>query len=143
MIKLLSFPFKFPQLLSKLFSPFRTITHLLLSDCNRGVFVRPAIHVSQFAFHECFSRNTQWNIKHSLYTFRISCEFRVLLMPQKNKPQNHLSFRANANPGVKCCEMQKAKKGAQNVKKVAQNTPLYTFRFLLFPSIFAYFAISV
>ncbi len=41
------------------------------------------------------------------------------------------------------CEMQQVKKGAQNAKKVARNTPLYTFRFLHFASIFAYFALSV
>ncbi len=62
--------------------------------------------------------------KHKTLTthFHISCEFRVLLMPQKSKPPNPLSFRANADTGVKCCEMRKA-------KKVAQNTPLYTFHF--------------
>ncbi len=49
--------------------------------------------------------------------FRISCEFRVLLMPRKNKPRNPLTFRVNADPGAKCCKMRKAKKGAWNVKK--------------------------
>ncbi len=52
-------------------------------------------------------------------------------MLRKNRPQNPLTFHTNAGPGVKCCEMPKAKKGAQNAKKVTQNTPLNTFRFLL------------
>ncbi len=43
------------------------------------------------ALPKCFSQNTLRNMKHSLYTFRISCEFRVLLMPRKNKPQNPLA----------------------------------------------------
>ncbi len=81
--------------------------------------------------------------KHSLYTYRISCKFRVLLMPRKNKPRNPLSFRTNADSGAKCCEMQKVKKGAQNGKKVTRNTLLYIFHFSHFAIIFAYFAISV
>ncbi len=44
--------------------------------------------------------------------FRISCKLRVLLMPQKNKPQNPLTFRPNANLGVKCEKRgAKCKKG--------------------------------
>ncbi len=39
--------------------------------------------------------------------------------------------------------MQKGKKEAQNAKKVARNTPLYTFHFSHFTPIFAYFVISV
>ncbi len=39
--------------------------------------------------------------------FHISCEFRVLLMPQKNKPRNPLTFRTNLDPGAQCCEMRK------------------------------------
>ncbi len=35
-----------------------------------------------------FSWNTPQNTKHSLYTFRISGKFRILLLPRKNKPQN-------------------------------------------------------
>ncbi len=79
-----------------------------------------------YTFHisQMFLRNTRQNTKHPLYTFRISCEFRVLLMPRKNIPRNPLTFRANANPDAKCCEMQKTKKGVQNAKKVTQNTPL-------------------
>ncbi len=52
-------------------------------------------------------------------------------MPQKNKPQNPLTFRTNADPGRKCCKMRNAKKGVQNVKKVTRNTPLY-FLFFVF-----------
>ncbi len=60
--------------------------------------VRPAIHFSYFVgISRTFSWNTSQNTKHSLYTFRISCEFRVLLMLWKNKPQNHLTFPANAD----------------------------------------------
>ncbi len=47
-----------------------------------------------FCISLMFSQNTPRNTKHSLYTFRISCEFRVLLMLRKNKPQNPLTFRA-------------------------------------------------
>ncbi len=68
-------------------------------------------------------------MKHSPYTFHISCEFRVLLIQQKNKPQSPSTFRANADTGTKCCEMRKVKKGARNSKKMMQNTPLYTFHF--------------
>ncbi len=89
-----------------------------------------------------FSQNTTKcetlrNAKHSLYTFRISGEFGVLLMPQKNKQRNPLSFCANADPGAKCCEMQKAKKEVRNAKKVVRNTLLYTFCFSPFTPIFA------
>ncbi len=92
----------------------------------RMVRLRPAIHFSYFTdISRMFSQNTPGNKKHSLNTFR-TCEFHVLLMPQKSKLQNPLTFRTNADPGTKCCEMRKAKKGAQNVKKVTQNTPLYT-----------------
>ncbi len=72
-----------------------------------------------------FLGNTPRNMKHSLYTFRISCEFRVLLMPRKNKPQNPLTFRANADPNAK---YEKQKKG-HKIKKLTWNTPLYTFHF--------------
>ncbi len=54
-----------------------------------------------------------------------------------------LSFRANAEPGAKCCEMQKVKKGARNARKVTRNTPLCIFCFSRFVPIFACFTISV
>ncbi len=49
-----------------------------------------------------FSQNTQWNTKHSLYTFHISCKFCVLLLPRKNKPWNSLTFYTKADPCAKC-----------------------------------------
>ncbi len=67
----------------------------------------PKAGYTLFTFHECYSQNTPQNKKHSLRTFCISREFRVLLMPQKKKPGNPLSFHTNANPGTKCCEMRK------------------------------------
>ncbi len=82
-------------------------------------------HISHFmGILQMFSQNTPRNAEH--YTFRIFVEFCVLLMPQKNKPRNSSSFRAHADSGTKCCEMQKAKKGAQN-------TPLYTTFCFSFP----------
>ncbi len=69
-------------------------------------------------------RNTPQNMEHLLYIFRISCKFRLLLMLRKNKQRNPLTFRVMPTLG------QNAKKGTQNVKKVMQNTPLYTFHFL-------------
>ncbi len=42
---------------------------------------------------QMFSRNTPQNMKHSRYSFHISCKFCALLMPQKNKPRNPLIFR--------------------------------------------------
>ncbi len=48
-----------------------------------------------------FLRNTPQNTKHSPYTFHISRKFRVLLIPQKNKSRNPLTFFVNADPGVK------------------------------------------
>ncbi len=79
---------------------------------------RPAIHFLYFAFCRYF---TNFFAKHTTkcetlaITFCISGKFLVLLMPQKNKPRNPLSFRAN--------------EGVRNRKKVAQNTPQYTFVF--------------
>ncbi len=61
-----------------------------------------------------FLQNTLRNIKHLLYTFRISCKFRFLLMTRKNKPRNPLTFCANADPGAKC---KKRKKGRETPKK--------------------------
>ncbi len=61
----------------------------------------------------------------------------------KNKPQNPLTFRTNEDPGTKCYEMQKAKKGTRNTKKVTRNTLLFTFRFLHFVIVFPCFAIRI
>ncbi len=65
-------------------------------------------HISHFeGISWVFSWNTPRNTKHSPYTFRISCEFRVLLMPQRNKPRNPVTFRTNADPGAKCKKRRK------------------------------------
>ncbi len=58
---------------------------------------------------ESVFHKTHHEIRNSLYTFRISCEFCVLLMPWKCKPWNLLSFCLN-DPGVKC---EKRKKGCE------------------------------
>ncbi len=92
---------------------------------------RPAIHFSYFAFRKYF-RETPQNTKHSLYTFRVSYEFCVLLMLQKNKPQNSFTFRTNADPGARCYKMQKAKKGVWNAKKVTRKYPTIHFSFFTF-----------
>ncbi len=60
-------------------------------------------------------------------------------MLQKNKLQNPVTFRANADPGAKC---EKRKKGCET-KEVTQNTPLYIFHFSHFADVFTHFAISV
>ncbi len=52
-------------------------------------------------FRGCFCK-THHEIRNTIYTFRISRKFRVLLMPWENKPQNPLTFRANADSGTKC-----------------------------------------
>ncbi len=83
--------------------------------------IRLAIHFSHFVF----SRNTPRNTKHSLYTFHISCEFRVLLMPRKNKPRNPLTFRVNAGTGAKC---EKPKKGTRNAKYPTIHFSFFAFR---------------
>ncbi len=60
-----------------------------------------------FRISRMFLWNTPRNTKHSLHTFRISCEFHVSLMPRKNKPRNPLTFRTNADPYAKYCKMRK------------------------------------
>ncbi len=101
--------------------------------------LRPTIHVLYFTFCGYFA-NTPRNIKHSLYNFRILCEFHVSLMPGKNKPRNPSTFHANVDPGTKC---EKQKKGTGNGKKVTRNTPLFTFSFSHFTIVLAYFTLSV
>ncbi len=78
------------------------------------------------------------NIHYTLFTFQ--AKLRVLLMPWRNKPRNPLSFRANADPSAKCTEIWKRKKRRKTQKKWREITPLYTFHFSYFVSIFAYFA---
>ncbi len=53
-----------------------------------------------------------------------SWEFRVLIMPRKNKPQNHLTFCANANPGTKC---EKRKKRGMKCQKSGAKYPAIYF----------------
>ncbi len=67
------------------------------------------------------SWNTPQNAKHSLYTFRISGEFRILLMLRKNKPWNPF-FCANVQPGTKC---EKQKKSCE-MRKKWRDIPRYT-----------------
>ncbi len=61
----------------------RVYSELSTQQRKRNTHTAGYTHI---AFGECFSRNTPRNTKHSLYIFRISCKFRVLLMPRKNKP---------------------------------------------------------
>ncbi len=75
-----------------------------------------------------FSRSTPRNTKHLPYTFHISGQFCVLLMLRKNKPRNPLSFRTNANHGVK---REKRKKGRETQKKW-RKIPRYTLSFFAF-----------
>ncbi len=68
------------------------ITHR--KGSGQGAFiVRPAIHFSYFAFHGYFANVfAKHTTKYETLTihFRISCEYRVSLMPWKNKPRNSL-----------------------------------------------------
>ncbi len=69
-------------------------------------------------------RQTPQNTKNSLYTFYVSCEFRVLLVLRKNEPQNPSSFCANADPGAKS-----EKKVRETQKKWREIPRYHTFRF--------------
>ncbi len=73
-----------------------------------------------------FSQNTPQNTKHLLYTFCISGEFCILLMPQKNKPRNPLSFCA------KCYEMRKVKKRGAKLEKSDTKYDAIHFSFFAF-----------
>ncbi len=97
--------------------------------------LRLAVYFSHFAFHECFLRNISRNTKHSLYTFCISCEFLVLLMLWKNKPQSPLSFRVNADPGAKCKKWKKRRK----MRKSGTEYPTIHFSFFVFRAHFLVF----
>ncbi len=61
---------------------------------------------------------------------------RVLLMPQKNKPPNPLTFRTNDNPGVKC---ENQKKGCKMRKKSDIKYNVIHFSFFVFPDHFHVF----
>ncbi len=79
-------------------------------------------------FRECF-RETHHKIWNTIINFSYFIWILCFINAAKNKLQNHLTFCVNAKPGVKCCEMWKAKKGCEIWKKVTQNTPLHTFIF--------------
>ncbi len=99
----------FPFLEFFSFSPPQTLQRL----------IRLAVHFSHFT--SVFVKHT---MKYeTLYTLRISCEFRVLLMSWKNKPQNPSTFRVNADPGTK---WEEQKKGHKTRKKWCE-IPRYTF----------------
>ncbi len=110
-------------------------SHFASLSCEFGVYekcvvVKSAIQFSYFAgILRMFLRNTPRNAKHSLYTFRISGEFRVLLMPQKNKPRNPLSFYVNASHGAKCEKQKKGRKVQKKWGEIARCT-LFVFRSL-------------
>ncbi len=72
--------------------------------------------------------------KHSLYTFRISCGFRVLLMPRKNKPQNPLTFLMNGRPWCEMLQNAKSekKKGGSKCEKSDAKYPTIHFLFFAF-----------
>ncbi len=53
-------------------------------------------------------------------------------MLRKNKPQNPLTFRTNADPGAKCGEMWKAKKGDSKREKSDAKYPAIHFLFFAF-----------
>ncbi len=76
-------------------------------------------------FAKTFAKYEKWLAGH------ISFEFRVLLMPRKNKPQNPLTFCANSDPGAKCRETR---------KKWHEIPPIH---FSFFAFVFAYFKINV
>ncbi len=97
----------------------------LVYGLNKGVDTKASYTLFVFRILRMFLQNVPRNTKHLLYAFRISCKFCVLLMPRKNKLQNPLTFRMNANPDAKS-------------KKRARNTPLYTFHFSHFAIVFAF-----
>ncbi len=98
---------------SKFWQISHTAQNIPLTFRRKTVFerlVRPATHFLYFAFRgyfaNVFAKHTT-KYEALIIHFRISCEFRVLLMPRKNKPRNPFTFRANVNLGAKCCEMWK------------------------------------
>ncbi len=90
--------------------------------------IRPAIHFSYFTFRRFFTNvfakhATKYETLaiHFSYSMQISC----FNDAKKNKPQNPLTFRTNANPGTKCCEMRKAK-NRREMRKKWHEIPRYT-----------------
>ncbi len=89
-------------------------------------------HISHFVdISRMFLQNTPQNTKHSLYTFPISCEFRVLLMPQKNKPQILWFFARMPTLAWNAVKCKKRKKGAKREKSDAKYTAV-PFSFFTF-----------
>ncbi len=84
--------------------------------------IRPTIHFLYFPFRRYFANVfTKHATKHE--TLAIHFSYFMQISSRKNKPQNHLTFRANADPGAKCCEMQKAKKRGAKCKKSGAKYP--------------------
>ncbi len=78
-------------------TPNTTRFKFMNSKVDYTIFV---VRISQM-----FSQNTPRNTKHSPYTFALQANFVFHSCREKIN-------RANADPGAKRCEMQKAKKGA-------------------------------
>ncbi len=88
-------------------------------------------------FHCCLRRVSN-SVFNRLYTFCISCEFRVLLMLQKNKPQNLWLFTRMptlAQNGVKC----KSEKRGVKCEKSDVEYPAIHFSFFAFSDRFCVF----
>ncbi len=114
----------------------QTFCTLLLRQCHS----KAGYTLFIFRILRMFSRKTPRNMKHSLYTFRISCKFRVLLMPQKIK-QNPLSLRKR-RPWHLAQNGNSEKRDTKCEKINAKYLATY-FLFFTFHDCFAYFAISV
>ncbi len=76
-----------------------------------------------------FSQNTH-KIRNTRYTLSYFMRISCFINAAKNKPQNPLTFRANADPDVKC---EECKKGRE--KSDAKYPAIYTFRFRILRSI--------
>ncbi len=128
----MGFPVNFPEI--SCYVNNERFSFLIFYNVGCTLFVFCFLRV----FCEC-CRETHQKIRNTHYTlFILHANFCVLLMPRKNKPRNPLTFRTNANPGMKCCKMRKAKEKGQ---RKTWNTPLYIFRFSHFVIVFACFAI--
>ncbi len=81
-----------------------------------------------------FLQNTPQSTKHALYTFCISCKFCVLLMPQKNKPRNPLTFCTNIEYRPWCEMLRNAKSEKRDPKREKSDAkyPAVHFLFLAF-----------
>ncbi len=108
------------------------VTKLRLNCCPAS---KAGYTLFVFRISRIFSRNTSQNTKQSLYTFRISCKFRVLLTPQQNKPRNPIDFCASDDPVAKC---EKQKRGAKREKRDAKYSAI-NFSFFAFHNHFLKF----